>query len=53
MKKKERCLIYDCEVTVVDGECTEDCICDNRALVDQERIRRVEKKSEKKQDVKD
>lgn len=39
-EKTEYCFFYHIKVTVVDGKCTEDCIMEDCALVDDERIRK-------------
>ena len=45
---KERCLVYEVDVIVKDGICTEDCICDDCALVDPGRIKSADKNLHKK-----
>ena len=38
-EKTEYCFFYHTKVRVINGKCTEDCIMEDCALVDDERIR--------------
>ena len=44
MEKKEKCLIYDCKVTVVDDKCTEDRINADCEIVNIDMIKHADKK---------